>query len=298
MSNKSKWDFTEIDSEILRKHVIKTLLANRGYEDTRDKTKEDMIKILKENYDVDDDMKPLEQLTIKQVNAELSLRGQITTFPSNQLQLAIEKLKALRVPIMHKMPTIDDKLLVHSYIHQYAISNVLHKTLIIPNCVQDIIFAFSFTNRIMFCLTTHHLLLTDVKHENTQKNKAKIILLNGSSNVEQLQSGPNLIATNSITLPSKIISDIGTYRGYTDNDFHAIFDITPDKETMYLIHKNEFNDYDQDPFAFKWDLPTLTQHTSRSIVYDDQFGLIAFVGGDPNTYRCYRYKTKLCLLSF
>ena len=75
MSNRSKWELTKIDSNHLNRDSIVILLSNRGYHDTKEKTKKDLIRILRENYDVEDDMKPLNQLTIKEIIAELFLRS-------------------------------------------------------------------------------------------------------------------------------------------------------------------------------------------------------------------------------
>ena len=45
------------------------------------------------------------------------------------------------------------------------------------------------------------------------------------------------------------------------------------------------------PITFQWNLPSL--QASKSIICDDEYGLLAFVGGSLENY-----SAKLCLLSF
>ena len=52
-----------------------TVIKPLGVVWTQQKPKQELIKILTENYDVENDMKPLTQFTIKQIIPELLLRG-------------------------------------------------------------------------------------------------------------------------------------------------------------------------------------------------------------------------------
>ena len=159
----------------------------------------------------------------------------------------------------------------------------------IPEILKKIIIAYTKSNVIIFCLQSNYLLIAKMDDHSPKTSKATIIDINDVGVKSEISHKLALVAANSMKLPPKIFNSIGKYNKYNKNDYHALFNISGQSNTMYLVHRNEIKQ--QQSTAFKWNLPSL-QHGIDATVYDDEYGLLSFIGGYENS------NDSLCSLSF
>ena len=292
-----RWNLTAIDD--LPDDDITTLLKSRGY-NIKDAKSQNLKNILITKYLVEDaNLKSWDEMTVEQLRVELTLRRLNDKYGTGYGLKAdlIKRLKeyhSLRSNIV-KMPKIDNESFVYRYIQHHE----LQYELFIPHYLKDIIYAYTESSIMGFCLSSkepNYIFAANINHKIpsfNKKYKAKVIALHNKP-IESISDESAVTFANSMDVPSQIYKSITKHIQYRNNSFRVLFDVKDSSVTLNLIHNDEAKIKHRNMTAFQWTLPILTEDDGflrHSVVYDDQYGLLVY---DRNTLCSLSFNSKQC----